>query len=262
MGLRKYSVVGFGLALAMTALSGLARAQTAPPTPPPLPTTPVPPPLPSEPQFYYEEGGRPAGPFTLAEIKARVAAGAVGPTTLVWKSGTPGWVAASNLGDLASSFHPAPAPTPTRSPEIVGSSAGAGPVAAIPLVLQWVKFTDPQEGAFSLDMPQNWRNTGGTQRFNALQFRNWALAVSPDGETTIALNDPTASSYIAPSPLLAAGGFRIGSRYNGGGNTVYIVAPYQTGQQYAESWGRSNSPRRAPASRSKGAANDPRSVKR
>src|SRR5579864_2316688 len=93
-------------------------------------------------------------------------------------------------------------------------------VAATPIVDHWVKFTDPNEHAFQVDVPQNWNNSGGTTRRNALQYRNWLTAASPDGGTIIAFGDPTEWSYIAPSPLLAAAGLREGSLYNGGGGTL------------------------------------------
>ncbi len=111
------------------------------------------------------------------------------------------------------------------------------PVAAMPLVQHWVSFTDPQEGAFRVELPQHWNNSGGTARRNALQYRNWVSAISPDGTTIVAINDPTEGAYIAPSPLLAMAGFRVGSLYNGGGDLVYTVAPIQSGQQFAVSWG-------------------------
>jgi hypothetical protein len=110
------------------------------------------------------------------------------------------------------------------------------PVAAVPVVRHWQVFTDPNEGAFQVEMPQGWKVSGGTSRRNALQFRSWASAISPDGATILGLNDPTEPSYVAPSPMLAAAGFRPGSLYNGGGGTTYIVAPYQTGAQFAVSW--------------------------
>lgn len=111
------------------------------------------------------------------------------------------------------------------------------PVAAIPVVQHWQIFSDPNEGAFQLEMPQGWKVAGGTMRRNALQYRGWASAVSPDGSTILAINDPNEPSYVAPTPLLAAAGFRLGSVYNGGGGTTYIVAPYESGSQFAISWG-------------------------
>ena len=111
------------------------------------------------------------------------------------------------------------------------------PVAVVPLVQQWVKYTDPTEGAFTVDMPQGWQVSGRTDRRNALQYRPWAKAVSPDGTTILAINDPTEWSYVVPTPMLAATGFPEGSLYGGGAGTVYTVARYQTGQQFAVTWG-------------------------
>jgi hypothetical protein len=110
------------------------------------------------------------------------------------------------------------------------------PVAALPIV-QWEKYTDPTEGAFRVDMPQGWRVSGETTRRNALQYRNWGKAVSPDGQTILAINDPNEWSYFVPTPMLDATGFHEGSLYNGGLGMVYTVARYQTGQQFAVTWG-------------------------
>jgi hypothetical protein len=134
---------------------------------------------------------------------------------------------------------PPPLPAiPLRPNQYQSASRVSSLVPAVPIVERWAKFTDPQEGAFSLDVPQNWKNSGGTVRRNALQFRNWVSAISPDGQTVIAINDSTEWSYIAPSPMLAATGFHVGSVYNTGG-AWYTVSPVQSGEQFAVSWGRS-----------------------
>jgi len=123
---------------------------------------------------------------------------------------------------------------------LLGSTAAAQsapqPVGSLPFP-QWQRFTDPNENAFQVDVPRGWQNQGGTARYNALQFRNWVAATSPDGDTILALGDPRELSYIQPSQLMAYAGLRPGSIYDGGGGTRYIVAPYQNGQQFAVSWG-------------------------
>jgi hypothetical protein len=50
--------------------------------------------------FYYNDHGKPAGPFDLATMGAKVAEGAVTADTLVWKSGTPNWVPARQLPEI------------------------------------------------------------------------------------------------------------------------------------------------------------------
>jgi hypothetical protein len=118
------------------------------------------------------------------------------------------------------------------------SAAATGrPVAAMPLVRHWAVYQDPAEHAFQLEMPQGWKLSGGTARHSALQYRHWASALSPNGAGIIQINDPNEPTYIPPSQLLATSGFRVGSTYNAGAGNTYIVAPYQSGVQFAASWG-------------------------
>ena len=84
------------------ATAGRAPAQlqvAANPTPPPLPQ-------PAGAQYFYSENGKPIGPFSLSEIQAKLAAGLIKPETLVWKSGTPSWVAAKDLPEIAQQSPP------------------------------------------------------------------------------------------------------------------------------------------------------------
>ncbi len=73
--------------------------------PPPLPApTPAPPPLPPAPtgaQYYYDDNGKPAGPYSADEIGQRIAAGQITAATLIWKTGTPSWLAAKDLPEFA-----------------------------------------------------------------------------------------------------------------------------------------------------------------
>lgn len=115
--------------------------------------------------------------------------------------------------------------------------AQPAPVAALPIVQQWSAFQYPQEDAFTLDVPRGWQVNGGTFWWNALQFRNWVLVTAPDGNTVIAINDPREGSYVVPSQMLAMAGFHAGSLYSGGGGTIYTVARYLTGSQFAAIWG-------------------------
>jgi hypothetical protein len=116
------------------------------------------------------------------------------------------------------------------------AAQSARPVAAIPIVRHWIRFVDPQEQAFAAEVPQGWRVLGGTVRRNALQFRSWVNATSPDGATILAINDPNEWSYVIPTPMLAMAGFGVGSTYGGGAGTLYTVAPYLNGQQFAMAW--------------------------
>jgi hypothetical protein len=110
-------------------------------------------------------------------------------------------------------------------------------VAAVPLVQSWQGFADPQEAAFSADVPGGWKVQGGTVRRNALQFRNYLNVTSPDGSTILAVNDPNEWAYVVPTQMLSMAGFREGSIYGGGGGTLYTVASYRNGAQFSAAWG-------------------------
>jgi len=110
-------------------------------------------------------------------------------------------------------------------------SGGSHPVAAMPAVQRWQVLTDPNEGAFQVQMPVGWKDSGGLKRYDALQYRAWATAASPDGNTVLAIGDPNEPAYATPMV-----GFAPGSTYNASG-TYYIVEPLQSAQQYVVAWG-------------------------
>jgi hypothetical protein len=89
--------------LAMTEWPMLLAQAAPPPLPAPaLTPPPLPQPQPPAAAFFYNGNGKPVGPLSIAEIQAKIAAGEIKPGTLVWKSGTPSWVPAKDLPEIAS----------------------------------------------------------------------------------------------------------------------------------------------------------------
>jgi hypothetical protein len=65
------------------------------------------------PAWWYEDGGRQAGPVTTAALQRLLAEGRVSPAHRVWKNGMAGWEPMSRVAELApvlGSSAPAPAP--------------------------------------------------------------------------------------------------------------------------------------------------------
>jgi hypothetical protein len=92
-----------------------ANAQPAPVAgPPALPQAVVPPPLPVAPPavFFIEQNGQPVGPLSVAELQTRAQQGAVRGETLVWKQGTPTWMAAKDVPELRAALAAIPPPVP------------------------------------------------------------------------------------------------------------------------------------------------------
>ena len=102
---------GSGLAavwVVVVVAAGAGHAQEVPPTPPPpppgaaaLPPPPPPPPQPPVVAFHVVLDGQAAGPFDLARLAEMVAAGRLKRDTYVWRAGTPEWVRADTVAELA-----------------------------------------------------------------------------------------------------------------------------------------------------------------
>ena len=69
----------------------------------------IPPPPPIV-QFHVVVNGAQAGPFTLQQLQVMAGSGQLDKTSLVWKAGMPGWLAAETQAELVSLFNNVPPP--------------------------------------------------------------------------------------------------------------------------------------------------------
>jgi hypothetical protein len=60
-----------------------------------------------------------------------------------------------------------------------------------PLAVRWVKFTDPVEHAFTIDVPAGWRVSGGIKRMSAVAVRDSGTFVNRGTNTTFYNVDTT-----------------------------------------------------------------------
>lgn len=90
------------LGLLMTPMAGVAQ------TPPPIPN--------AGPKVFLVENGQQSGPFTVDQIKAKIAAREMSRETLAWIDGMPNWAKAGQIPQLAGLFDGTvpPAPPPGR----------------------------------------------------------------------------------------------------------------------------------------------------
>ena len=108
-----------------------------------------------------------------------------------------------------------------------------------PLAVRWVKFVDPVEHAFSIDVPAGWRVAGGVRRMSTVDIRSGVEAVSPDNTIDLFYGDPDIPIYTPPSPMLAAGGLRQGMTYSPGYGNQFLIEPYLNGEGFSAQWGQS-----------------------
>jgi len=140
----------------------------------------------------------------------------------------------------------------TLTPSFQAATAARGPSAATPSPvaipretitkkgppISWATFNDPQEGAFTLEVPAGWAIRGGSQRMSASEIRTGIDITAPDGTIEIFFGDHSIPFFTAPNPMLQVAGLSIGSVYNMGYGQSAVVMPYMTGEGFAAHWGK------------------------
>ena len=108
----------------------------------------------------------------------------------------------------------------------VGDARSTSPghvAAAAPLVSGWTTVQDPAEQAFSIEVPQGWKITGGLYRFGLLDPRLMVDMVSPDGKIDIRFGDYRVPPFAPLTPTLASLGFSS----DGFGSGQSPISPYK-----------------------------------
>ncbi len=95
--------VGVGMGMAMANRWGAGGPASGGPAMPPPPPAPVAP-------WHIVENGQSVGPFTPEQLAQAIAAGRVGPDTLVWSAGMSAWAVARSVPAWAAQFGAAPPP--------------------------------------------------------------------------------------------------------------------------------------------------------
>lgn len=95
------------------------------------------------------------------------------------------------------------------------------------------RFTDPTEGALTLDVPQGWRVAGGVKRFAPSDAKGWVTAVSPNGLTELFPGDPNVPMFALPNP---SRGLQEGGQTPGLHGTTLPVM-YRPGAEFAALYG-------------------------
>jgi|CZKF01.1.fsa_nt_gi hypothetical protein len=119
--------------------------------------------------------------------------------------------------------------SPDNSSRQTGGSASSGPVT-------YVNWKDPQEGAFTLQVPKGWQVAGGAFHLTATDVRSAVTMISPDGQMRIFFGDANIGGFIEPSQMLAYAGLREGSLYGLGDGSKLEIRRFITGAQYARTY--------------------------
>ena len=119
---------------------------------------------------------------------------------------------------------------PASANHSLGNSNNSGEVPNPGNELNWVRYTDSAEGAFSIDVPVGWQVQGGMYRFGYFDVR-WMMDVrSLDGKVILRIQDANVPGYSLPGP----GTGPEGTPYSRPQQLQMMIARYRTGQSYAE----------------------------
>jgi hypothetical protein len=98
--------------------------------------------------------------------------------------------------------------------------------------IHWVRWQDPRENAFSVEVPTGWNTQGGLFRVSALDVRAALQTVSQDNQIRINAGDANIPIFSEPTPQGVALGFPEGSWYTPGAGATMLVRRYYSGRGF------------------------------
>jgi hypothetical protein len=113
------------------------------------------------------------------------------------------------------------------------AQAGAGEA---PADVNFARFDDPREGAFTVQAPAGWRIEGGVARFAATDVRPYVFATSLDGSRMVRIGDPAVGLYTLPNQLFAFAGMGEGQVYSPGYGVQMTIMRYLPGHVFAQQY--------------------------
>lgn len=113
------------------------------------------------------------------------------------------------------------------------SDRGFDPLAE----LQFMRWTDPTENAFTVEVPAGWRASGGIRRSGTTAKTSEIVAQSPDGQIVRSGDTRIPHQFMEPNPTLDNMGYREGQMYPG---TSTPITRFMTGLDFADFYIQSN----------------------
>lgn len=146
-----------------------------------------------------------------------------------------GMVTASTSGTSAATVSASPTPAKQSLPEVVNP----------PILVRW---TDPIERAFTVNVPRGWHISGGTHRNSPIDARNYVTAETKDGKVLVWLDAPNILPRQEPHPAYYQLGWFEGRVVQSPAGPL-MIERFKTGAQYAEEFSSRacNSPQRLSA---------------
>src|SRR5437879_10109815 len=100
----------------------------------------------------------------------------------------------------------------------------------------FVTWRDPREDAFQVGVPQGWQVGGGLMKVNPNDPHGVVRAQSPDGKIQIFIDDPDLHPHQVPDQMTQSAGKREGQFLQSPSGGSILLARYQTGTQFAQTY--------------------------
>jgi hypothetical protein len=112
-------------------------------------------------------------------------------------------------------------------------TASGGPGFAPASGIEWVRYTDPAEQAYQIDVPKGWSVESSTLRSSPVNLSFVTRMLSPDKSVYIFFGDTELAAHSVPSSISRMRGQVEGTRYVTAGGQQNLVMRYLPGEQYA-----------------------------
>ncbi|MBI1898034.1 MAG: hypothetical protein HYZ57_07810 [Acidobacteria bacterium] len=101
--------------------------------------------------------------------------------------------------------------------------------------LEYIRWQDPRENSFSVEVPKGWRVNGGLFRFSVIDIRGAMELSSPDGQIRITAGDAEVPIFMEPFSYLGIN-YPEGTWYRAGYGNNYYMRRYVPGTPFAREY--------------------------
>jgi hypothetical protein len=168
----------------------------------------------------------------VARLRGRTARGSFAVALLTWVMGPDG-AAAHVYVVLPGSTSEETVARIVGSFKATGSSAAGSAAAG---QLEFVKYTDPYESSFTVEVPRGWKTEGGLKRFAPTEVRAQIVTTSPEGDVMVSSGDFEIPTFCEPTQLGMSLGFTEGKWYAPGGTVKMMIRRYVPGLAMAKEY--------------------------
>jgi len=118
-------------------------------------------------------------------------------------------------------------------PNVVQQGSSADKILPVVIFTTW---RVPREDAFTVSVPQGWHTSGGANRRSAVDITHTIRSTTADGRVKMFMNDADIIPHEVPNQMTNMAGQREGQTVQAAWGGPVLLARFQTGQQFAQTY--------------------------